>query len=161
MREKKDIACGCKTRLTKLGSGHNSGRDRYRMLYNFITDRVNLHSFHQFALQGRTNEMSRHIEQRCKTLGCHVSWATKVCTVEPSTCGSSVWSLLYRGADKSLARPGSKQARKHDRDASYHKVPQPPARLGSERNSRHSDRNISLFPSWSSQRLISAPVCVL
>ena len=25
--------------------------------------------------------------------------------------------LIYRGADKSLARPGTKQARKHERDA--------------------------------------------
>jgi len=61
----------------------------------------------------------------------------------------------YRGADKSLARPGRKQARKHVRDSrdfinietrtvklSF------PARQGSEGNSRHSDRNISLFPSW-------------
>jgi hypothetical protein len=39
--------------------------------------------------------MPRHIEQRCKTLGRHVPWATEVCTVAPSTCGSSVWNLLY------------------------------------------------------------------
>jgi len=61
--------------------------------------------------------MPRHIEQRCKTLGCHVPRVTKVYTVAPSTCGPSVWSLLYRGADKSLARPGNKETRKHVRDA--------------------------------------------
>jgi len=60
------------------------------------------------------------------------------------------------GADKSLARPGRKQARKHvrryaqfqHRDASCHQVLLP-ARQGAEGNSRHSDRNISLFTSWS------------
>jgi len=61
------------------------------------------------------------------------------------------------GADKSLARPGSKQARKHARDVrdfnniekvSCHQVVFP-ARQGAEGNSRHSDRTISLFPSWS------------
>jgi len=36
-----------------------------------------------------------------------------------STCQSSQESrdMIYRGADKSLARPGRKQARKHVRDA--------------------------------------------
>jgi len=61
----------------------------------------------------------------------------------------------YLGADKSLARPGRKQSRKHVRyahdirDASCHQVSFP-AKQGAEVNSRHSDRNISLFPSWSS-----------
>jgi len=63
----------------------------------------------------------------------------------------------YRGADKSLARPGRKQARRHirrrarfqqHRDASRPQVSFP-ARQGAKGNSRHSDRNISLFPSWS------------
>ena len=58
---------------------------------------------------------------------------------------------------KSLARPGRKQARKHVRDArdfnnietrDVIKFP-PPAKHGAEGDSRHSDRNISLFPSWS------------
>ena len=63
---------------------------------------------------------------------------------------------LYRGADKFLARPGRKQARKHVRlrarfqqhgDTSCHQVFFSPckARQGTEENSRHSDRNISLF----------------
>jgi len=61
------------------------------------------------------------------------------------------------GADKSLARSGRKPARKHVRrrarfqqhqDASYHQVFLP-ARQGAVGNSRHSDRSISLFPSWS------------
>jgi len=63
---------------------------------------------------------------------------------------------LYRGADKSLARPGMKQARKHVRDArDFNNIETRavkfffPARQGSEGNSRHYDRNISLFPSWS------------
>ena len=63
----------------------------------------------------------------------------------------------YWDADKSLARPGRKQARKHvrrrarfqqHRDASCHQVFFP-ARQGVEDHSRHSGRNISLFPSWS------------
>jgi len=63
----------------------------------------------------------------------------------------------YRGDDKSLAWPGRKQARKHvrrrarfhqHRDASCHQFFFP-ARQGAEGNSRHSDRNISLFLSWS------------
>ena len=63
----------------------------------------------------------------------------------------------YRGADKSLARRGRKQARKHVRDArDFNKIEtrdvikflflQGKAPKG---NSRHSDGNISLFPSWS------------
>jgi len=64
----------------------------------------------------------------------------------------------YRGVDKSLARPGRKQARKHVRDASdFNNIETRavikffffPARQGAEGNSRHSDRNISFFPSWS------------
>jgi len=64
----------------------------------------------------------------------------------------------YRGANKSLARPGRKQARKHVRDArdfnnietrAVIKSPPYPARQSAEGNSRHTDRNISLFPSWS------------
>jgi len=61
---------------------------------------------------------------------------------------------LYRGADKSLARPGRKQARKHVRDArDFNNIETRsvkfffPARQGAEGNSRHFDRNISLFPS--------------
>jgi len=67
--------------------------------------------------------------------------------------------LLYRSADKSLARPGMKQARKHVRDArDFNNIETrdvikfffffSPEKQGTEGNSRHSDRNISLFPSW-------------
>jgi len=35
-----------------------------------------------------------------------------------------------------------------------------PARQGAEGNSRHSDRNIGLFPSWSGEGLISTPVFI-
>jgi len=61
------------------------------------------------------------------------------------------------GADKSLARRGRKQARKHVSDArDFNNIETravinffPPARQDAEGNSRHSDRRISLFPSWS------------
>jgi len=61
----------------------------------------------------------------------------------------------YRGADKSLARPRKKQVRKHVRDArDFNNIETQAviefflARQGAEGNSRHSGRNISLFPSW-------------
>ena len=61
------------------------------------------------------------------------------------------------GADKSSTRPGRKQPRKHISDArDFNNIGTRavvkvsiPARQGAEGNSRHSDRNISLFPSWS------------
>jgi len=60
---------------------------------------------------------------------------------------------IYCGADKSLARPGRKHARKPVRYARVFNNTEPqdiklffPARQGAEGNSRHSDRNISLFP---------------
>jgi len=64
---------------------------------------------------------------------------------------------FYQGADKSLARPGRKQVQKHVRDAHYFNDIETravirfifPARQGAKGNSRHSDRNISLFHSWS------------
>jgi len=64
---------------------------------------------------------------------------------------------IIPGTDKSLARPGRKQARKHVRDARYFNNIETQAvikffflaRQGAEGNSRHSDRNISLFPSLS------------
>jgi len=66
-------------------------------------------------------------------------------------------NTAYRSADKSLARPGKKRARKHVRDArNFNHVETRaaikfslPSRQGAEGNSRHSDRNISLLPSWS------------
>ena len=61
----------------------------------------------------------------------------------------------YRGADKSLTRPGTKPVRKHTRDArdfnnietrAVIKFPPPPAtRQGAEGNPRHSDKNINFF----------------
>ena len=62
------------------------------------------------------------------------------------------------GAGKSLAQPGRKQAWKHVRDTrDFNDIETRavikfffPARQGAEGNSRHSDRNISLFPSWPS-----------
>ena len=65
--------------------------------------------------------------------------------------------LRYWDADKSLARPGRKQTRKHVRDArDFNNIETRSdikfiflARQGAEGNSRHSERNSSLFPSWS------------
>jgi len=63
---------------------------------------------------------------------------------------------LYRGADKSLARPGRKQARKHVSDARDFNNIETRAvikfffcKARRRRKLRHFDRNISLFPSWS------------
>ena len=88
--------------------------------------------------------------------------------------------MTYRSADKSLARPGRKQARKHIRDARDFNNFETRAvirslslslslslsislslsvRQGAEGNSRHSDRNIGLFPSKSASGFISNPVC--
>ena len=72
----------------------------------------------------------------------------------------------YRGADKSLARPGRKKVLKHVRRRArfqQHGVVNSHevfflARQSAEGNSRNSDRNISLFPSWSASGLISTPV---
>jgi len=61
----------------------------------------------------------------------------------------------HRGADKSLARPGRKQARNMSGTFPFLKKPgprlpkssppPPPARQGTQGNSRHSDRNITCF----------------
>ena len=68
----------------------------------------------------------------------------------------SLEKTTYRGADKSLARPGRKQAWKHVRDVrDFNNIETRAvikfflARKGAEGNSRHSDRNIRSFPSWS------------
>jgi len=75
---------------------------------------------------------------------------------------------IYRSADKSLARPGRKQARKNVRDSrDFNKIETRDfikffvflARQGAEGNSRHSVRNISLFSSDRAKDL-SAPVCM-
>ena len=64
---------------------------------------------------------------------------------------------IYRGADKSLARPGRKQPRKRVREArDFNNIETQAvikfffffARQSAEGNSRRSDRNIGLFPSW-------------
>ena len=65
--------------------------------------------------------------------------------------------ISYLGADKSLARPGKKQALKNVKDArDFNNIETRaiikfffPARQGAEGNSRHSDRNISVLTSWS------------
>jgi len=62
----------------------------------------------------------------------------------------------YRAGDKSLARPGRKQARKHVRDAcDFNNIEMRAVNKffflqgKAQGNSCNSDRNISLFPSWS------------
>jgi len=63
----------------------------------------------------------------------------------------------YHDADKSLARPGRKQARKHVRNArDFNNIETRAvikffslARQGAEGNSCHSDGKIGLLPSWS------------
>ena len=66
---------------------------------------------------------------------------------------------IYRRADKYLARPGRKQAWKHVRDTrDFNNIMTRAvikfyfftAKRVAEGNSRHSDRSISLLPSWSS-----------
>jgi len=69
----------------------------------------------------------------------------------------AVCNDTYRGADKSLARTGRKQALKNAKDArDLNNIETRAvimffflASLGAEGNSHHSDRNISFFPSWS------------
>ena len=64
---------------------------------------------------------------------------------------------IVPGADKSLARSGIETTRKHVRDArDFNNIETRavvkflfPPRQGAEGNSRHSDRNITLFPSFS------------
>jgi hypothetical protein len=77
------------------------------------------------------------------------------CILSPVACVTLPSHPHYRGADKSLARSGRKQSRKHVRDArdfnrmetqAVIKFFLPPVRQGAEGNSRHSHRNISLFP---------------
>jgi len=74
----------------------------------------------------------------------------------------------YQGADKSLARPGRKQARKHVMDAwDFNNIETRAVikfffflqRQGVEGNSRHSDRNISCFLPGRAKDL-SAPLYV-
>ena len=67
-----------------------------------------------------------------------------------------IYSVCTRGADKSLARAGRKKDRKYFRDArDFNNIETRAvkllflARQGAEGNSRHSDRNINLLPSWS------------
>jgi len=97
----------------------------------------------------------------CDILSGYILWRT-----DPTGRDHAKWWLqfihhddTYWAADKSLARPGRKQARKHVRDArDFNNIETRavikfflffPARQGAEGISRHSDRNISLFPSWS------------
>jgi len=76
-------------------------------------------------------------------------------------CSSYVTqNYIYHGADKSLDQPKimsgtraiSTKLRRELSESLFS------ARQGTEGNSRHSDRNISLFPSWSFKGLVSTPV---
>jgi len=76
---------------------------------------------------------------------------------------------VYGGADKSLARPGRKQPRKHVRDVrDFNNIETRavikffwfPARQGAVVTSRHSDRNISFFSFLVALRTYQHP-CIL
>jgi len=74
-------------------------------------------------------------------------------------------NILYRSADKSLTRPGRKQAQTLARDMNDFNIETRvvikyffPTRQGAEGNSHNSGRNVSLFPSWSGKGLISTHV---
>jgi hypothetical protein len=75
-------------------------------------------------------------------------------TDDPSELLYYKQAYTCRGSDKPLAPPGKKQARKYVRDARDFNNIKTRAdiifftRQDAEGNSRHSDRNISLFPSW-------------
>jgi len=101
---------------------------------------------------------STHNLDNTNTGKCIVScWSKFVFTRQFHFMGR--FRLTYQGDVKSLPRPGKKQARKHVRDASdFNNIEMRAvikfffffsARQGAEGNSHHSDRNISLFPSWS------------
>ena len=70
----------------------------------------------------------------------------------------------FQGADKSLARPGRKEARKHVRDVrDFNNIKKRTAkkyffsaRQGAEGNSRHSDRNFFFLPGRAKD--LSAPL---
>ena len=74
----------------------------------------------------------------------------------PDRPRTAIPAYMYQGAVKSLARPGRKQARKHVREARDFNNIETRAvikfifscKQGAKGNSRHSDRNISLFSSW-------------
>ena len=76
---------------------------------------------------------------------------------------------LTPGADKSLARPGRKQTRKHVRAVQDFKNMETrtvitfffPGRQGAEGYSRHSDRNISLFTCSYTTTVLTTHGCIL
>ena len=92
---------------------------------------------------------------------CFPAWAYRLVIMNWHNPSIPTWgkpNCMYRGADRSLAQPGRKQAPKHVRDVRNFNNIEPwavisffffAARQDAEGNSRHSDRNISLFPSWS------------
>jgi len=116
---------------------------------------ISWNSIRQLSLFSKNNSIIR--------IFCISGWLAVPINTDEWT--SAVYGM-YRCADKSLAQPGRKQARKHVRDALEFNTIETradikcfffPARQGSEGNSRHSDINISLFPSWTGQGLISTP----
>ena len=121
----------------------------YRILQNVSTSKaifIQLYFFRRYLIPVRT------VDDVYSTLP-NVLIELVVITAL-SHCVSVLMGIL-RGADKSLARPGTKQARKHVRDARDFNKIEARAVINSaslqgkapEGNSRHSDRNISLFPS--------------
>jgi len=94
--------------------------------------------------------MGRHLKMVCAFVVCASRY---IRAIKPNLI--YYLSSVYGDADKSLARPGRKQARKHVRDArDFNNIETRavikiffPAMQDAEGNSRHSDRNIILFPS--------------
>ena len=78
-----------------------------------------------------------------------------VSEISSYTSSNSLTSLTF--ILRSEAYQGRARFQQH-RDASCHQVFFSRTRQGAERNSRHSDRNIRPFPSWSGYELISTPV---
>jgi len=122
-------------------SGYSKSRSRFDHRTSKI--QVTLYPSTQFAadcpmsIDGNRGQKSAH-EHRYRHITC-----------APAMC--------IPGVDKSLARPGRKKSSEacqgrarfqQHRDAGCHQLLFP-ARQGAEGNSRHSDINVSLFPSWS------------
>ena len=119
----------------------------------------------QLASHYLTNGVVPYYFQEDKFLEvCYTEFCTHLCAFIRNTCQAHLAHChtckachVCRSADKSLARPRRKQARKHARDARDFKNIEtravitffPPARQGAEGNLRHSDRHIIFFSFWS------------
>ena len=144
-----------------------------RLIFLCITPRRCIRERAQYILTLNTRQTFRNshtmVSNRSKKMQVgtvHVSkqwWGSCVMPLSDTERRVDIESLHKRlsvsqGAGKSLARPGRETSSEacqgrarfqQHRDASCHQVFFFPASQGAEGNSRHSDRNISFFPSWS------------